>query len=61
MVVLFSGIGLGITFRFGGSTGGTDMAAQILARYFPISVGQALLVVDGFVIILAGLVFAHQN
>lgn len=57
---VISGIGLGITFRFGGSTGGTDMAAQILARYFPISVGQALLVVDGFVIILAGLVFGPE-
>ena len=44
---VISGIGLGLAFRYGGSTSGTDMAAQLVARYFPISVGQALLVVDG--------------
>lgn len=31
-----TGIGLGITFRFGGSTGGTDMAAQLIAKFFPL-------------------------
>lgn len=57
---VISGIGLGIAFRFGGSTGGTDMAAQLIARYFPISVGQALLIVDGLVISLAGFVFGPE-
>ncbi len=57
---VISGIGLGIAFRAGGSTGGTDMAAQLVARFFPTSVGQALLFVDGFVIILAGLAFGLE-
>lgn len=57
---VISGVGLGITFRGGGSTGGTDLAAQLVARTFSISVGQALLLVDGFVIILAGLVFGPE-
>ncbi|NMB01756.1 MAG: YitT family protein [Firmicutes bacterium] len=57
---VLSGIGLGIAFRSGGSTGGTDMAAQLVARFFPTSVGQALLVVDGAVIVLAGLVFGLE-
>jgi uncharacterized membrane-anchored protein YitT (DUF2179 family) len=57
---VFSGIGLGIAFRSGGSTGGTDMAAQLLARYFPTSVGQALLIVDGVVILLAGAAFGLE-
>jgi len=57
---VLSGIGLGIAFRFGGSTGGTDMAAQLLARFFPTSVGQALLFVDGAVIALAGAVFGLE-
>ena len=52
---VLSGIGLGIAFRAGGSTGGTDMAAQLVARFFPTSVGQALLIVDGMVIVLAGI------
>ena len=55
-----SGIGLGLAFRYGVSTGGTDMAAQLVARYFPISVGQALLVVDGIVIVLAGIAFGPE-
>ncbi len=55
-----SGIGLGLAFRFGGSTGGTDMAAQLVARYLPMSVGQALLLVDGIVILLAGTVFGPE-
>ncbi len=57
---VIAGIGLGLAFRFGGSTGGTDMAAQLLARFFPTTVGQALLVVDGFVIVLAGFVFGPE-
>jgi len=57
---VISGIGLGIAFRSGGSTGGTDMAAQLVARVFPTSVGQALLIVDGFVIVLAGLAFGLE-
>ncbi|NMB19655.1 MAG: YitT family protein [Firmicutes bacterium] len=57
---VLSGIGLGIAFRSGGSTGGTDMAAQLVARFFPTSVGQALLIVDGFVIVLAGIAFGPE-
>lgn len=57
---VLSGIGLGIAFRSGGSTGGTDMAAQLVARFFPTSVGQALLIVDGIVIILAGIAFGLE-
>lgn len=52
-----TGIGIGITFRSGGSTGGTDMAARILNHYTHLSVGWSLLIFDGFVILLAGIVF----
>ncbi|NLJ80887.1 MAG: YitT family protein [Firmicutes bacterium] len=57
---VISGVGLGLAFRSGGSTGGTDMAAQLIARAFSISVGQALLLVDGFVILLAGAAFGLE-
>lgn len=57
---VIAGIGLGIAFRSGGSTGGTDMAAQLVARLFSISLGQALLLVDGIVIILAGIAFGLE-
>lgn len=57
---VIAGIGLGIAFRSGGSTGGTDMAAQLVARLFSISLGQGLLLVDGIVIILAGIAFGLE-
>lgn len=52
-----AGIGMGLAFRFGGNTGGTDLAAQLLKRFTGISVGTGLLFMDGAVIVLAGLVF----
>jgi len=54
---VLAGIGIGVTFRYGGSTGGTDMAARLLNRLTSISVGRSLLIFDGFVIALAGVVF----
>ncbi|TCL69978.1 uncharacterized membrane-anchored protein YitT (DUF2179 family) [Hydrogenispora ethanolica] len=52
-----AGIGMGIAFRFRGTTGGTDLAAQLLHRFTGISVGQSLLIFDGTIIALAGVVF----
>lgn len=54
---VISGIGVGIAFRFRGNTGGTDLAAQLLNRFTSISVGKSLLLFDGSVIILAGIIF----
>jgi uncharacterized membrane-anchored protein YitT (DUF2179 family) len=51
------GVGMGLAFRFRGNTGGTDLAAQLLNRFTGIPVGQALLLFDGAIIILAGIVF----
>lgn len=54
---VLTGVGIGITFRYGGSTGGTDMAARLLNYYTAISVGRSLLIFDGFVIALAAVAF----
>ena len=54
---LLSGAGIGIVFRSGGSTGGTDLAALLFRHYLHISAGVGLLLVDALVITLAGLVF----
>ncbi|MEG6584962.1 YitT family protein [Dendrosporobacter sp. 1207_IL3150] len=51
------GIGLGLVFRFRGTTAGTDLAAAIINKIFGISIGQSLLMVDFFVIALAGILF----
>jgi uncharacterized membrane-anchored protein YitT (DUF2179 family) len=46
------GAGLGIVFRFGGTTGGSDIIARILNRKFGWSMGQVLLGID---IVIIGL------
>jgi len=56
-----SGIGLGLVFRFGGTTAGTDLAAAMINKLTRISVGQSLLAVDFFVIASAGIAFASAE
>ncbi|MBR5155856.1 MAG: YitT family protein [Clostridia bacterium] len=55
---LLLGIGVGLVFSSGCTTGGTDIAAQILKKKFPaISVGRFVLIIDAFIITLAGIIF----
>lgn len=52
------GMGLSLALKRGGTTGGTDILALILKKKFPhLSVGQFFLLIDGAVIIIAGIVF----
>ncbi len=54
------GLGVGLVFSAGCTTGGTDIAAQILKKRFPfISVGRFVLIIDAFIVTLAGLVFGN--
>lgn len=61
LAAIFGGImlgaGLGLVFRGGGSTGGTDIVGQVLARSTNLSTGTAILIADAIVISLAGLAF----
>ena len=51
------GIGLGIVFKFGGTTGGTDLAGAILNSKFPsLSTVTFMTMIDLFVVIFAGIV-----
>jgi len=52
-----SGLGMGLVFKGGGNTGGTDIVAQLLSRRVPFAVGQIMLVIDAFVTALAALQF----
>ncbi len=54
---VISGIGMGVVLRAGGTTGGTDLVARLLHKYFPVTVGQGLLGSDFVVISLAGVFF----
>ncbi|MBQ1935864.1 MAG: YitT family protein [Clostridia bacterium] len=53
-----AGIGMGIVFRVGGSTGGTDILAKLVFHRFPtVSVGRFLLGLDSLIIAIGILVF----
>lgn len=54
---LLTGIGLGIVFKFGGTTGGTDLAGAILNRKFPnLSTAKFMSIIDLLVVGFAGVV-----
>jgi len=57
---VITGIGMGVVFRFRGSTGGTDILAKLLTHYFGISIGQALLFIDAAVVLVAGIAFTAE-
>lgn len=51
------GFGSGMIFKAGFTTGGTDIINQIISKYCKISMGKSILIIDGIIIILSGLVF----
>lgn len=53
---VFIGIGLGIIFRYGGTTGGVDIIARLANKYAGISMGKAMFMFD-FVVIALSLIF----
>lgn len=55
------GLGIGIVFRARSSTGGMDTVAQMLNRYRGTPLGMAVVILDGAVILLAGLLISPEN
>lgn len=54
---LVCGVGLGIVFKFGGTTGGTDLAGSILNKFFPsLSIATFMMAIDILVVAFAGIV-----
>jgi uncharacterized membrane-anchored protein YitT (DUF2179 family) len=51
------GLGLGIVFRGNGSTGGTDLAAQIITKYTGLTLGTSVVLIDGLIVLSAAFVF----
>jgi uncharacterized membrane-anchored protein YitT (DUF2179 family) len=47
---VFSGIGLGIIFRYGGTTGGADIIARLVNHHFGWSMGRTMFLIDVVVI-----------
>ena len=55
------GVGYGLTFKMGFTTGGTDILNQIVAKYMHTSIGNAMLIVDGSIVLVGGFVFGWTN
>ncbi|MEK5444455.1 YitT family protein [Fredinandcohnia sp. FSL W7-1320] len=55
------GLGLGITFRGNASTGGTDLAAQIVHKFTGISLGKSVAFIDGLIVLTAAIVFDIES
>ncbi|GEN85349.1 MULTISPECIES: YitT family protein [Oceanobacillus] len=56
---VFIGVGLGVIFRFGGTTGGVDIIARIINKYTSWSIGRAMFAFDFLVIITS--IFTFLN
>lgn len=59
--VIFGGIlygfGAGLVFKAGFTTGGTDVINQIISKYFHVSMGNAMLMSDGLIVLAGGFFF----
>ncbi|MGR9049943.1 YitT family protein [Halobacillus faecis] len=50
---VFIGVGLGIIFRYGGTTGGVDIIARLVNKYLGWSMGRAMFLFDALVIFVS--------
>ena len=63
--VIFGGIlygfGIGLVFKAGYTTGGTDIVNQIISKYAKISMGKSMLISDGLIVIASGIFFGMDK
>lgn len=55
-----TGLGLGLVFKAGGNTGGTDIIAQLLAKRVPLGIGQLMLLTDAVITATAAVRFGPE-
>ena len=51
---LISGIGSGLTFKYGFSTGGSDIICQVISKWFKMSIGNSNKMINFIIIISSG-------
>ena len=59
--VFLPALGAAIVFDIGASTGGTDIIAMIVKKYFKCHIGRALLIVDFFITLLTFVAFGPET
>jgi len=55
------GVGLGIIFKFRGTTGGSDIVAAIMQKRYGWKPGMAIMFIDFFVVLTAGIVIHYKG
>ena len=58
---VLQGLGAGLIFRAGYSTGGTDILNMIVSKIFKISLGNSMFFTDGTIIIIGAFVFGFNH
>ncbi|MDQ0160321.1 YitT family protein [Alkalibacillus salilacus] len=58
---IFGGFGVGITLKWGASTGGMDIVAMVLSRLKDRPIGIYFLTLNGAIIVLAGMVYDPEK
>jgi len=65
VIVLFgaviTGFGMGLVFKSGFTTGGTDILNQIVSKYFSMSLGNAMFFTDGMIVLIGAFVFGVET
>ena len=65
VIVLFgaviTGFGMGLVFKSGFTTGGTDILNQIVSKYFSMSLGNAMFFTDGMIVLVGAFVFGVET
>ena len=55
------GIGLGLLMKSGFTLGGTDIITQILSKYMKLTMGTAMMIVEGTIVVIGAFVFGINN
>ncbi len=55
------GLGAGLVYKAGFTTGGTDISAQIIHKYLKTSMGKAIVLCDGVILLSGTFIFGINN
>ncbi len=58
---VIAGTGVGLTLKWGASTGGMDIVAMVLSRLNDKPIGMYFLIMNGIIIVTAGIIYEPSN
>lgn len=58
---IIAGLGSGLVYKAGFTSGGTDIIEQILSKYCKMSMGKAIMICDGLILLSGTFIFGINN